>query len=204
MTETTLLLAAVETAWDAIREHHPEIPRVTVVTDRTGARHTLHTPEGYATGAHPYELPISVGTLERGGFAVVGHLLHVAAHGLARARDLKEVSQQDRRHNRTFANLGREVGLEWPEGRRPHPTYGYGDMSVAPDTMVTYESYAVAIDTLLADTDLSALRPPRPRGTARVRLECPCGRRMWMAGSVADIAPVICGNCEEEFAAGAS
>lgn len=201
MTDTARLLAAVETTWDAIRERHPEVPRVAVVLDRTGVRHTLHEPEGYVTGAQLPELPISVGTLEEGGAAIVGHLLHVAAHGLANVRGLKEVSQQDRRHNRTYADLGREVGLEWPVAKRPHPTYGYGDMSVSPDTMATYEPYSVALDTVVADTDLSALRP-RPKGTARVRLECECGRRAWMAGSVADIAPVICGNCKAEFTQG--
>jgi hypothetical protein len=43
---------------------------------------------------------------------VLGTLLHEAAHGLAQARSVQDASRGGRYHNRRYATLARELGLE--------------------------------------------------------------------------------------------
>jgi hypothetical protein len=50
--------------------------------------------------------------LQRGPVAVLGTLLHEAAHGLACARCIQDTSRQGRYHNRRYATLARELGLD--------------------------------------------------------------------------------------------
>jgi hypothetical protein len=50
--------------------------------------------------------------LQRGPTDVLGTLLHEAAHGLAQARSIQETSRQGRYHNRRYATLAAELGLE--------------------------------------------------------------------------------------------
>ena len=61
---------------------------------------------------------------------VLGTLLHEAAHGLAQARGIQDTSRQGRYHNRRYATLARELGLEvtsvqpigWSATTVPDPT----------------------------------------------------------------------------------
>jgi hypothetical protein len=67
--------------------------------------------------------------LQRGPVDVLGTLLHEAAHGLAYARKVSDTSRQGRYHNRRYATLAGELGLEvgpppadWLVGdQRPRP-----------------------------------------------------------------------------------
>ncbi len=68
--------------------------------------------------------------LQRGPVDVLGTLLHEAAHGLAYARKVSDTSRQGRYHNRRYATLARELGLDvahldpigWSATRVPEPT----------------------------------------------------------------------------------
>jgi hypothetical protein len=50
--------------------------------------------------------------LQWGPVDVLGTLLHEAAHGLAYARKLSDTSRQGRYHNRRYATLAGELGLD--------------------------------------------------------------------------------------------
>ena len=70
--------------------------------------------------------------LQRGPIDVLGTLLHEAAHGLAHARKISDTSRQGRYHNRRYATLAQELGLEvshvqpigWSATSVPDPTAG--------------------------------------------------------------------------------
>ncbi|HEY8558077.1 MAG TPA: hypothetical protein VIM97_12175, partial [Actinomycetes bacterium] len=63
-------------------------------------------------GADRHEVLVGGEGLQRGPVDVLGTLLHEAAHGLAQARDIQDTSRQGRYHNRRYATLARELGLE--------------------------------------------------------------------------------------------
>jgi hypothetical protein len=76
------------------------------------------------------EVLVSGEGLQRGPVDVLGTLLHEAAHGLTYARKVSDTSRQGRYHNRRYASLARELGLEvahlhpigWSATSVPEPT----------------------------------------------------------------------------------
>src|SRR5215212_2083800 len=117
------LVAALEHAWTAIRRHHPDVPQVVIVvasgSDPRSRRLNLgHFAAGRWQLTSPHaptdraEVLVSGEGLQRGPVEVLGTLLHEAAHGLAYARRISDTSRQGRYHNRRYASLAREVGLE--------------------------------------------------------------------------------------------
>ena len=115
------LVAALEQAWTTIRRHHPDVPQVVIVvasgSDPRSRRLNLgHFAAGrWQLADQPTdraEVLVSGEGLQRGPVDVLGTLLHEAAHGLAHARKVNDTSRQGRYHNRRYATLARELGLD--------------------------------------------------------------------------------------------
>jgi hypothetical protein len=116
------LVAALEHAWSAIRSHHPDVPRAVIVvasgSDPRSRRLNLgHFAAGRWQLTSPdasdrAEVLVSSEGLQCGPVDVLGTLLHEAAHGLAHARTISDTSRQGRYHNRRYATLAGELGLE--------------------------------------------------------------------------------------------
>jgi hypothetical protein len=93
-----------------------------------------HRPQALAQPPGPRpdrpEVLVSGEGLQRGPVDVLGTLLHEAAHGLAYARKISDTSRQGRYHNRRYATLARELGLDvahldpigWSATSVPEPT----------------------------------------------------------------------------------
>lgn len=204
MSDTSKLIAAVATVWDALRERHSDLPEVMAVIDTTGAPHDLRWPDadGKIHGVPtPPELAVHVDTVRQGGRAVVEHLLHVATHALCRVRGVSETSNRGRRHNRKFAAMAQELGGQWPDGEPPHSVRGFSPVPVTDPAMADMSPYVSALDTVIeqAGSALDDLATPPAPAKNRVYLECGCGRTLQMGPRVAAMGPVICGVCREEF-----
>jgi hypothetical protein len=113
------VVAAMERAWTAIRARHPEVPEVIVVLGAgSEARRGLFKLGHFAAArwqvadTRRAEVLVSGEGLGRGARDVLATLLHEAAHGLADAREVKDTSRQGRYHNRRYARLAGEVGLD--------------------------------------------------------------------------------------------
>jgi hypothetical protein len=133
----SLLVAALERTWQAIRQHHGDVPdAVLVVASGTeGKRLNLghFAPHRWqVNGSDRHEVLVGGEGLQHGPTDVLGTLLHEAAHGLAQARGVADTSRQGRYHNRRYATLARELGLEvavqspigWSHTTVPEPTAG--------------------------------------------------------------------------------
>jgi hypothetical protein len=131
----SVLVAALEHAWTAIRARHPQVPEVVmaVASGSVGRRGELklgHFAERrwrVATAERP-ELFVGGEGLAAGAVEVLGTLLHEAAHGLAATREIQDTSRQGRYHNRRYATLAGELGLtvqravRRQSGRQPSST----------------------------------------------------------------------------------
>jgi hypothetical protein len=127
---------------------------------------------------------------------VLGTLLHEATHGLACARGIADTSRQGRYHNRRYATLARELGLEvtsvqpigWSATTVPEPTAG---------------RYAAQLEELAAALVLWRRQEHRIGPGARSRnllaAACGCGRRIRAAKATLAEAPILCALCEEPF-----
>jgi len=86
----SLLLAALEHAWQTIRQRHPDVPEAVLVvaSGSEGKRLNLghFAPHRWqVAGADRHEVLIGGEGLQRGPLEVLGTLLHEATHGLAQA-----------------------------------------------------------------------------------------------------------------------
>ena len=110
--------------------------------------------------------------LHRGPLEVLGTLLHEAAHGLAQARQLQDTSRQGRYHNRRYATLARELGLEVASVK----PIGWSATTVSEPTAAGYRSQL---------EQLAAV--------------CGCGRRIRVAKATLAEALIVCGACAGPF-----
>src|SRR6266700_2169878 len=104
-TAASVLVAALERAWTAIRARHPQVPEVVmaVASGSVGRRGELklgHFADRRwtVTTAERPELFVGGEGLAAGAVEVLGTLLHEAAHGLAATRGIQDTSRQGRYH----------------------------------------------------------------------------------------------------------
>ena len=131
----SVLVAALEHAWQTIRTRHPQVPEAVLVvaSGSEGKRLNLghFAPHRWqVNGADRHEVLVGGEGLHRGPTDVLATLLHEAAHGLAKARSIQDTSRQGRYHNRRYATLAHELGLDvayqdpigWSATSVPDPT----------------------------------------------------------------------------------
>ena len=196
------LVAALERAWAAIRAQHPQVLEVVmaVASGSVGRRGELklgHFAERrwtVATAERP-ELFVGGEGLAAGAVEVLGTLLHEAAHGLAATRGVQDTSCQGRYHNRRYATLAGDLGLTVQRaGAR-----GWTATAVPAETTTVY---AAVIDDLARALVLwrRAEHPGPGKPTSNLLAAvCGCGRRIRVARSTLEEAPVLCGRCGGPF-----
>ncbi len=154
------IIEALESAWQAIRESHPEVPPAVMIT---GSGHGPGTSKGYTTlghhaadrwitdqakGTRAPELFIAGETLasDDAGRLVVETLLHEAAHAVAHARKVKDTSTSGNRyHNKRFATIAAELGLCPPAA--PAKIIGFSECTLTDATAARYAAVIKAIST---------------------------------------------------------
>jgi hypothetical protein len=209
------VLSVLEDSWHAIRARHPQIPPVVIIiasgTRGRGAEWGHFAPRRWdvdATGTLA-EVLISGEGLRRGPRAVLGTLLHEAAHALAAARGVKDTSRQHRYHNRRFKILAGELGLAVDHDER----IGWSLTSVSGPTAEIYAGWLVKLHAALILWRHAEYKAITGEGTGGgtgtvtgvrtsglIAAACPCGRSIRIAVTTLAAAPVICGACAGAFA----
>jgi hypothetical protein len=170
-TTGSAVVSLLEDVWDRIRQNHPELPAVVMITGSglVGASKWGHfrangwkiKQEGAATSTRLHEMFMAGETLAKGANQVLQTMLHEGAHTLARVRDISDTSRQGRWHNTEFRKLATELGLDH-KGTSADKTHGYSYVTL---TQATKDAYA----DLLAELD------------REIRLMCDLPA--WMGGS---------------------
>jgi len=201
------LVTALSAMWEAIRDRHPDVPPV-VVTVGAGS---IGAPAGtmrlghFATGrwqvgdTETSELFVAGEGLRAGAPELLATLLHEAAHGLADTRQVQDTSRQGRYHNKQYRRLAEELGLTVAQA----PGIGWSTTSLATGTADAYTTELANLSAALV-----AFRHPEEQTRGRntnakdnnpKAATCPCGRRIRVAVSVLEPAPITCGACEGPF-----
>jgi hypothetical protein len=179
------ILTILEDTWTAIRRHHGQVPSVVIIiASGTDSKQPKwgHYASGrwYASNIKHAEVMISGEGLARTPRDVLATLLHEAAHALAAARGITDTSRQGRYHNKKYAVLARELGLDVTE------TPGFGwTITTVPDA--TADRYTAQLDAL------------KDAMTNLIPAQCSCGRKIRVAASTLDEAPIICQACDGYF-----
>jgi hypothetical protein len=197
----SLLLAALEQVWSTIRQRHPDVPEAVLVVASGSEGKRVNwghfAPHRWqVSGADRHEVLVGGEGLQRGPLEVLGTLLHEAAHGLAQAREVQDTSRGGRYHNRRYATLARELGLEVASVK----PIGWSATTV-PDP--TASAYAGQLAQLQAALVLWRRQEHRIGAGTRSRnllaAVCGCGRRIRAAKATLAEAPILCGLCVQPF-----
>jgi hypothetical protein len=197
----SLLVACLEHTWTTIRARHPDVPEAVLVVASGSEGKRLNwghfAPHRWqVNGSDRHEVLVGGEGLQRGPTEVLGTLLHEAAHGLAQARSIQDTSRGGRYHNRRYATLARELGLEittvkpigWSATTVPEPTAA---------------AYAGELEELRAALVLWRRQEHRigtgPRSRNLLACTCGCGRRIRAAKATLAEAPILCGLCAQPF-----
>jgi hypothetical protein len=197
----SLLVAALEHTWHTIRTRHPQVPEAVLIvaSGSEGKRLNLghFAPHRWQVhGADRHEVLVGGEGLQRGPTDVLGTLLHEAAHGLAQARDIQDTSRQGRYHNRRYATLAHELGLEVASIQ----PIGWSATTVPEHTA---DAYAGQLEDLAAALVLWRRQEhrigPGTRSRNLLAATCGCGRRIRVAKTTLAEAPILCAACQQPF-----
>ena len=151
------VVTLMEEVWDRIRQNHPELPAVIIVTgtgmigpSRWGhfrANGWMARAEGEdaATNLALGEMFMAGETMAKGAAQVLQTMLHEAAHVLAQVRSLKDTSRQGRWHNGTFRTLAEELGLEH-RAATAHAQHGFSFVTLTEETEAKYADLLDELD----------------------------------------------------------
>ncbi|MER7952341.1 hypothetical protein ABTY59_33610 [Streptomyces sp. NPDC096079] len=148
------IIAALESAWAAMKAHHPDIPEVVMITGTSrqlgGQRWGHFGPELWALPEEGIrrrasELFIAGELIAKGGRAVMEVLLHEAGHGVAHTRKIKDTSGDGNRyHNQRFVKIVEELGLKKPAS--PVKTHGWSFCTITDETAARYADVIAELD----------------------------------------------------------
>jgi hypothetical protein len=198
------VLAVLEATWKTIRYHHPQVPPVVVIiASGTGGKQAKwghHAPGRWHYGSTEHaEVMISGEGLSRTPAEVLATLLHEAVHALAVARGITDTSRQGRYHNRKFAVLAGELGLDVQEDPSGH--FGWTITTVPDVTAKRYDTELLALAGVLTLWRSAEATPGTAgkRNTNLIAATCPCGRTIRVAASTLEEAPITCQACDGSF-----
>jgi hypothetical protein len=197
------VVAAMEHAWTAIRTRHLEVPEVIVILGagseaRRGLFKLGHfvAARWQVNGQRRAEVLVSGEGLQRGAHDVLGTLLHEAAHGLACAREIQDTSRQGRYHNRRYAHLASELGLDVT----CDPATGWSQTTIPDQLAAVYADVLADLAAALVLWRYAEQQLPTSTGSRNLlACACPCGRKLRVAKQTLEQAPIVCGACDEPF-----
>jgi hypothetical protein len=199
------VVAALEDAWTSFRTHHADVPQVVIILGAgSEARRGLFkwghfaAARWHVAGANRPEVLVSGEGLRRGASDVLATLLHEAAHGVANTRQIQDTSRQGRWHNRRFAALAGELGLKVTQDRAT----GWSQTHLTEQLIDRYADQLTSLTSALqlwrhAELQLGTTTTTTSRNL--LACSCACGRKLRVAKSTLEQAPIICGACEQEF-----
>lgn len=157
--------------------------------------------------------------LVRGAEGTLSTLLHEAAHGMAETRGIQDTSRQGRYHNKKFRDLGEEVGLTITQEK----SIGWSGTALPEQTRDAYAAELAELGAALTawrrsegmafvtgggqeddgesdgDTGDEDQDEKKPKNGYPLVCGCETPRRIRVAATVAELGPITCGLCDQEF-----
>ena len=205
MTNTSIILAALEQAWEKIRKQHKDVPAAILVVasgSKKGSNSlTLgHYAEGrWATkrGKKPTtpEVLISGEGFQRSGVEVLGTLLHEAAHGMAATRGVKDTSRGGRYHNQIFKQYAEELGLTVEQDG----TRGWSYTEVPPATQKRWKETIKNLNKAIKTFRFAEGSGKKKSSNRQLLAVCKCGTKIRLSRAAYEKADIVCLACSYPF-----
>jgi hypothetical protein len=202
------IIDALEGMWAAIRRNHPEVPEVVIVMASGRERASLKWGHfarfAWKRGeGHLSEVFVGGEGFERGVVPTLGTLIHEASHAVADVRKVQDTSRGGRYHNKRFASIARELGIEVEQTG----TIGWSKTSVPDATAAKYADELATLEAALtvfrAGSIAAEMAPGKTRTSNNNGNSCVCmcepPRRIRVSAATLEEAPIVCGACDEPF-----
>jgi hypothetical protein len=198
------LILALEQAWSAIRERHPEVPPAVMITASRAQVAGLRFGRFAASRWRIDQLDGALSEVFIGGEGLArsperdfATLLHEAIHALAHVREIKDTSRQGRYHNKRFKLLAQELGIDVSY----HQHLGFSATTLPP---ATSRRYASTLRTLRGALDAHrdrelALQHEQTASPDPPSCICRCGRLIRVAPGTLAQGPILCSICRQPF-----
>jgi hypothetical protein len=205
----TRVITALDRAYSAVRKNHPELPEAVIVTGRRRrgessllGQHCGDTWWIEGEDGQLAEIYITGEVVAMGPAKAMTTVIHEAVHALARVRGVMDTSNKNRYHNKEFATLATELGLE-PPAESGGPAMGFSACTITEETTRRYlkEIEAIAACGAWVPPAMPELKEKKPKRYA----ECACGeegRISWtkqLEKRAEDNKSVSCTACGEIF-----
>lgn len=201
------LIKTCEDIWLQMQSMHEDIPDV-VITVGSGGRRAATLYGHFANDAwhkinnedeSVHEVLLVAEQLTRPAEDIFTTLLHEAVHGIANTRGIRDVS--GKRHNKKFAMLCMEVGLDAPED--VCPKLGYSAATLSTEAREFWNEQIEMLDEALVFARKLKLTEKKARKTTWVAL-CGCGRKLRIGkkaleGFSQEDIRILCEQCEQPF-----
>lgn len=202
---SSALVAALERCWARVRTLHPEVPEVVLIVASGAGQNGGVERWGHFAACRwehqdqeRHEVMIGGEGLRRGPEDVLGTVLHEAVHGLAATREITDTSRQGRYHNKHFRQLAQELGLTVSA----QPPHGWARTELEEASRKRYAGCLRELERALVLWRREDPERGQGKSSSRLRLwECRCEppRKIRVAAATAELGPIVCGICDEEF-----
>lgn len=197
------VITALEKTWTAIQAQHEELPAVVIiVASGTAGRHPKWGHFAALRWQHGEtklpEILVAGEGLNRPVTDILATLLHEAAHALAHVRGIKDTSRQGRWHNKKFATLANELGLDAAKDDK----IGWSVTTLQPDTQAAYTTPLRGLQKALTawrHPDTNTGNASRTSSNNGLTCQCDCDRRIRVSTTVYEAGPITCGICDQDF-----
>lgn len=158
----------LERVHERIRQNHPEVPQVVIVTgagiEAFGGKWGHFRAKGWTiqsarleadlemidrsvghSAGYIHEMFMAGETLAKGSRQVLQTMLHESAHALAEHRGEQDTSRQGRWHNKVFLKTAKELGLEY-KAEKADKALGFSQVTLTADTVAEYKDLLDELD----------------------------------------------------------
>jgi hypothetical protein len=196
------VLDALAALWRAIQQRHEEVPNVLLTWESGGRRGRTTGLLHLHSGPWADELVITDELMAREPSKLISAVLHDAGHGLAAARGIADTSNNGRYHNRSYAEVAGELGLNVAE-HTDYARWGWSETQPTGPTLAHYEAELANLRDAVEQYVPAAPSTPAVRGRNNVVAICGCtgtaARPLRIAPKKLQLGPITCGVCGEPF-----
>lgn len=178
------LVTALEGAWADIQKHNPDVPNALVVVGPSGDKKTRKLGHWARRswvgkdGERAHEVFISAERLERSAVEVFTTLIHEAAHALATAREIQDVTKGSQYHNGEYKKLAEEVGLNVE--KHSSKGRGWAKTTLRQKTTVLYKDAIFALHAAMVGFRNPELEVVKGRDKAKAKLSSAKSQIRWL------------------------
>jgi hypothetical protein len=160
---------ALNDAWLAIRQQHPEVPQVTIaIAHRPWSRDGIHPPSCVIHWETEPVILADNDIIAQTPAQIMAWLLHLAAHGMAYKPGQKPPGRMGRYHSAAYRNAAERIGLDVKQDAN----LGYAETSMPRELAESYADQVKGIRA--AKRKWEPIESSRQPGQNGVVLFCSC------------------------------